>query len=71
MPLSNNRPAPGLCVPGCPAYGKGYPPGKRPDRAAPAMQIEDTALSGVLILTPQRHGDARGFFAETWNRRRM
>ncbi len=35
------------------------------------MQIEETALAGVLILTPQRHGDARGFFAETWNRQRM
>ena len=23
------------------------------------MQIEETALSGVLILTPARHGDAR------------
>ena len=32
------------------------------------MQIEKTALSGVLILTPARHGDARGFFGESWNR---
>lgn len=32
------------------------------------MQIERTALDGVLILTPRRHGDARGFFAETYNR---
>ncbi|GGE26404.1 dTDP-4-dehydrorhamnose 3,5-epimerase [Gemmobacter megaterium] len=32
------------------------------------MQIEQTALPGVLILTPRRFGDARGFFAETWNR---
>ena len=31
------------------------------------MQIEKTALEGVLILTPRRHGDHRGFFAETWN----
>ncbi|MFY9239615.1 MAG: dTDP-4-dehydrorhamnose 3,5-epimerase [Roseovarius sp.] len=35
------------------------------------MQIETTALEGVLILTPQRHGDARGFFSESWNRARM
>lgn len=35
------------------------------------MQIEKTALPGVLILTPQRFGDARGFFAETWNRARL
>ncbi|EKE44515.1 dTDP-4-dehydrorhamnose 3,5-epimerase [Oceaniovalibus guishaninsula JLT2003] len=32
------------------------------------MQIEQTALDGVLILTPRRHGDARGWFAESWNR---
>ena len=35
------------------------------------MQIERTALPGVLILTPQRHGDARGFFSESWHRARM
>ena len=35
------------------------------------MQIEQTALPGVLILTPQRFGDARGFFRESWNRRGM
>lgn len=35
------------------------------------MQIERTALPGVLILTPQRHGDARGFFSESWHRDRM
>ena len=32
------------------------------------MQIERTKLDGVLILTPRRFGDARGFFEETWNR---
>ena len=32
------------------------------------MQIEPTALSGVLILTPRRFGDDRGFFSEVWNR---
>ena len=31
------------------------------------MQVEDTKLDGVLIITPRRFGDARGFFAETWN----
>ena len=35
------------------------------------MQIEDTALEGVKILTPTRHGDARGFFSESWNAQRM
>lgn len=31
------------------------------------MKIETTALPGVLILTPVRFGDARGWFTETWN----
>ena len=35
------------------------------------MQVEQTALPGVLILTPQRFGDARGFFSESWNKARM
>ncbi|WP_399498949.1 dTDP-4-dehydrorhamnose 3,5-epimerase family protein, partial [Streptomyces sp. P17] len=35
------------------------------------MQIETTALPGVLVLTPARHGDARGFFSESWNRRSL
>lgn len=35
------------------------------------MQIEATALPGVMILTPARFGDARGFFSESWNRARM
>ena len=35
------------------------------------MLIEDTRLDGVKILTPARHGDARGFFSESWNKTRM
>ncbi|WP_457645231.1 dTDP-4-dehydrorhamnose 3,5-epimerase [Profundibacter sp.] len=35
------------------------------------MQIEQTALEGVLILTPRRFGDHRGFFSECWNRKVM
>lgn len=35
------------------------------------MKVEDTKLSGVKILTPARSGDARGFFSESWNRKRM
>jgi len=35
------------------------------------MQIEQTALPGVLILTPRRFQDSRGYFAETYNRRRL
>lgn len=31
------------------------------------MDIQQTALSGVLIITPRRFGDHRGFFSETWN----
>ena len=29
--------------------------------------IEPTDLSGVVIITPRRFGDDRGFFCETWN----
>ena len=35
------------------------------------MQIEQTKLDGVVILTPQRFGDPRGFFSESWSQRRM
>lgn len=35
------------------------------------MQIEPTAISDVLVLTPRRFGDARGWFMETWNVARM
>lgn len=31
------------------------------------MKIEETALPGVLVVTPARFGDARGFFSESWN----
>ncbi|PWB94544.1 dTDP-4-dehydrorhamnose 3,5-epimerase [Methylosinus sporium] len=34
------------------------------------MKVEDTALEGVKIVTPDRFGDARGFFSETYNQRR-
>ena len=32
------------------------------------MDITPTSLPGVLILTPRRFGDTRGFFSESWNR---
>ena len=35
------------------------------------MQLDPTALPGVMILTPARFGDARGWFSETWNAARM
>lgn len=35
------------------------------------MQIIPTKLSGVTLLVPQRFGDARGWFSETYNAARM
>ena len=35
------------------------------------MQVEPTRLPDVMILTPARFGDARGWFSETWNAGRM
>lgn len=31
------------------------------------MKLESTPLAGVLILTPKRFGDARGFFCESYS----
>ncbi len=31
------------------------------------MNIEPLAIPGVLLITPPRFADARGFFSETWN----
>lgn len=31
------------------------------------MQVEQTALPGVVILTPRRFGDDRGFFSEVYS----
>jgi dTDP-4-dehydrorhamnose 3,5-epimerase len=36
-------------------------------RAEYDMQVDETKLPGVMILTPRRFGDARGWFSETWN----
>lgn len=35
------------------------------------MNIEETEIPGILILTPQRFGDVRGWFCETWNSRSL
>lgn len=35
------------------------------------MEITRTTLSGVLLITPRRFGDNRGFFSETWNQRSL
>jgi len=34
------------------------------------MKVSTCDISGLLILEPKVFGDARGFFVETWNRRR-
>lgn len=33
--------------------------------------ITPLAIPEVLLITPKRHGDARGWFAETWSRRTL
>src|SRR5690242_18670778 len=33
------------------------------------MQIIDTEIADVKILLPKKHGDHRGFFSETYNRK--
>jgi dTDP-4-dehydrorhamnose 3,5-epimerase len=33
--------------------------------------IEKTPLAGLVVLTPTRFGDNRGFFSESWSRKRM
>jgi len=35
------------------------------------LDVQPTKLPGVMILTPVRHGDARGFFSESWNAAQM
>ena len=35
------------------------------------MQVEKTKLDGVVLLTPKRFGDNRGFFSESWSKRAM
>jgi dTDP-4-dehydrorhamnose 3,5-epimerase len=35
------------------------------------MKIEETPLAGVLVLTPRRFGDERGWFTEVWNRQTL
>lgn len=33
-----------------------------------SLEIFDTSLPSVVLIKPQRHGDKRGFFEETWNK---
>ncbi|RGP35322.1 dTDP-4-dehydrorhamnose 3,5-epimerase [Pseudotabrizicola alkalilacus] len=35
------------------------------------LEIKPTSLPGVMLLTPRRFGDARGWFSESWNAERM
>ncbi len=35
------------------------------------MQVERTDLPGVLVITSPRYADDRGFFSESWSRRRF
>lgn len=35
------------------------------------MKIEETGIAGLLVITPARFGDARGFFSESYNKARM
>lgn len=35
------------------------------------MDVRETGLPGLKIIEPRRHEDARGFFSESWNRRRF
>lgn len=35
------------------------------------MEVQRTKLEGVLLLTPRRFGDDRGFFSESWNKRTL
>lgn len=35
------------------------------------MKIEQTPISGLLVLTPPRFGDDRGFFCESWSKRTL
>lgn len=35
------------------------------------MEVTKTSLNGVVILQPARFGDDRGFFSESWSRRRL
>ena len=35
------------------------------------MKSERLAIPDVILITPGRHGDSRGFFSETWNQVRF
>ena len=35
------------------------------------MEVVETTLPGVILITPKVHSDGRGFFMETWQARRF
>lgn len=35
------------------------------------IDIEETALKDVKIITPRKFGDSRGFFSEVWNKKNL
>lgn len=35
------------------------------------MKVTEVAISGLIMITPRRFGDARGWFCETWNPRAL
>lgn len=35
------------------------------------MKVETTSLAGLLKITPPRFGDHRGFFSESWNKKKL
>ncbi len=37
------------------------------DAATAAREFQPLAIPAVVLVTPRRFGDARGFFSETWN----
>jgi dTDP-4-dehydrorhamnose 3,5-epimerase len=39
-------------------------------RMVEGVLVESFALAGLVAVTPKRFGDARGYFCETWSRRR-
>ena len=47
-----------------------FPQSRLLETAGAPLQITPTEFPGVFILQPRRHHDSRGFFTETYNRRR-
>ena len=35
------------------------------------MQVKELSIPGVKMLTPNKHGDSRGFFSEVYNKRAL